>query len=313
MSKKRLGFTLIELLVVIAIIAILIALLVPAVQKVREAAARTQINNNLKQVTLACHAYHDVYKCFPSATGECGLYGGTGPRSLSTNLLPYVEQLPLAQSLQAGGATWTTPNGAGGGFQAIPPYQASLDFTTSDWLRVQNFASNLRVFTDSGTTHNFTASLTGLNFITNNICSTNLQRTFTDGSSNTVGFATRYGFCTAMGSGGTSLNLISGWDVLLGGAAGTANSEGGAYFGCLVSAGAPSPTLTNTGWMLAPTLTGASASNTLANSVPMSFGVGGLQVSLCDGSVRMVSPSVSPFSWNSALQPNDGNPPGSDW
>jgi prepilin-type N-terminal cleavage/methylation domain-containing protein/prepilin-type processing-associated H-X9-DG protein len=91
MRPARRGFTLIELLVVIAIIAILIALLVPAVQKVREAAARAQCLNNLKQLGVGMHNYHSTFKTLPGGVGKNGCCWGTW----MITILPYVEQDPL--------------------------------------------------------------------------------------------------------------------------------------------------------------------------------------------------------------------------
>jgi prepilin-type N-terminal cleavage/methylation domain-containing protein/prepilin-type processing-associated H-X9-DG protein len=128
-AADRRGFTLIELLVVIAIIAILVALLLPAVQQAREAARRTQCKNNLKQLVLASHNFHDVYNCFPPSkisfesnplpdrlsSWDVTITRANPGLSAHTLLLPYMEQSNLYQNI----GTWR-------GLETLP-WPASTD------------------------------------------------------------------------------------------------------------------------------------------------------------------------------------------
>ncbi len=133
--RFRSAFTLIELLVVIAIIAILIALLVPAVQKVREAAARTQCTNNMKQIGLALQSYHDAYKYLPPGLARIShtdVHGfgtplpPTGQNYQATLwsyfILPYIDQTPLYEST---------------------PFVAYPNWTTGPYLRAMQMQLNV--------------------------------------------------------------------------------------------------------------------------------------------------------------------------
>ena len=116
-GAERAGFTLIELLVVIAIIAVLIALLLPAVQQAREAARRSQCKNNLKQIGLALHNFHDTYSRFPPGAGnDMQPFGNAGGPQWGSSwmvyILPYIDQGPLYMrwDLTSGQSGYTNAN-----------------------------------------------------------------------------------------------------------------------------------------------------------------------------------------------------------
>lgn len=168
MRSRRIAFTLIELLVVIAIIAVLIALLLPAVQQAREAARRSQCKNNLKQLGLAVHNYHDTFNTLPPAYINPGngqsaaLYPAGNTRNISgyLMLLPYLDQAPLYNQINfslplgpaaGGGATFgaLAPNSQAGLFSNPLPvfrcpsdtaYQEPMDSTVSPFSSYPGYA-----------------------------------------------------------------------------------------------------------------------------------------------------------------------------
>ena len=154
---RRVGFTLIELLVVIAIIAILIGLLLPAVQKVREAAARAQCSNNLKQISLAVVNCADTNQSM--LPPDIGLYPGAGPGanlangSLFVIILPYIEQNNLFNST----LTTPDPDGRNGSFPTysqwaianptrLKTYICPSDYTQIDSFTLGSYGINMMEF-----------------------------------------------------------------------------------------------------------------------------------------------------------------------
>jgi len=187
--ERRIGFTLIELLVVIAIIAILIALLLPAVQQAREAARRTQCKNNLKQIGLAMHNYHDTSNTFPPGVidplASCTIIRGAQFWGGMVFLLPMIEQAPLYNQLNPGGTC------------GLPDPNTLFPLLTGQQLLKTPIASfrcpsdageDLNQFYSvdvSGTRHSFTSS----NYIVSEqvgfVNSRTRIRDFLDGTSNT--------------------------------------------------------------------------------------------------------------------------------
>jgi prepilin-type N-terminal cleavage/methylation domain-containing protein len=311
-AQRRSGFTLVELLVVIAIIAILIGLLVPAVQKVREAAARTQTLNNLKQMALACHSANESLNRLPP------LYAGPPPNPVSTYmpktygtlfffLLPYIEQDTIF--LEQGGVganlgnVWRTPAPAYTPNPNIPAcqlpikvFQSPMEFSAPDGT-VNVTASpdpNGASYTAPYGITNFAANYMAFGYPTFD-ANARIPITFKDGSSNTLLFATRYALCS--NSAGT-----------IGGSIWAGYPQAAPYYDMpLFAYGTPGTTP-----VAAPQIApknGVDCDPTRAQA----FTGSGSQVGLGDGSARNVSAQVDPLVWTALCTPSSRDFVPADW
>lgn len=304
--RRTSSFTLIELLVVIAIIAILIGLLLPAVQKVREAAARSKCMNNMKQIGTAVHNFQSangkvppvegnangVWNPYTSSTVAVGPDGSSG--TIFFYLLPYMEQ----------NSVYTLANGNSMNVAAtiIRAYLCPSDPTTSSasaWGGC-GYMQTAEIQRDGAASCNYAANV--LVFRPNGPQS--IEVAMIDGTSNTVTFAERFRNCSPA-SGGCTLPAWA-WNTIVNGgdpwssptfasdywqmnAGGAATSSGSIGF-----QGGPSPQSCN--WYVTQG----------AHAQTMVVGMG-------DGSARTVSQGVSVTTWTRAVTPNDGQPLGSNW
>jgi prepilin-type N-terminal cleavage/methylation domain-containing protein/prepilin-type processing-associated H-X9-DG protein len=312
---RRRGFTLIELLVVTAIIAILIGLLLPAVQKVREAAARMQCANNLKQLGLACHNYASANNdAFPAAyTG----YDSTGLQ-VFVELLPYLEQGNLYQQFGTpanSGNAVTAPQGSAPNWTSsavlLKGFTCPSDPTYGDGRRQGTWASgcylaNYQVFGNpsAGDVNGSAGPPAFPPRGQNCFGSPNLKSSFTDGTSNTILFGETL---TERSTGSVyALWAHGGWDM--------------SYMPVFAYGSADGATPYSSGYLNGGTgLVGPDSKPTAGVSSNPDFNrvcsahAAVVNVAMADGSVRGVSAGVSGSTWWAACTPSQGDLIGSDW
>jgi prepilin-type N-terminal cleavage/methylation domain-containing protein len=334
MSRNRSrtsGFTLIELLVVIAIIALLIGLLLPAVQKVREAAARSQCQNNLKQIGLAFHNYESAYGEFPKGGRDgiagaadggqdcCNWNGGTitTPQTVMENrdgynwryvILPYIEQDNLFRT-PSRAELYATPVKV----YYCPTRRGAV--TVSGGTRC-DYNGNAGTAFSNGTPLN---NGTDGNDFKGLVLRSNVKPTrivgITDGASNTVLAAEKWlhpqrrfdaGNGTGIDGGDNEQALNAGWDecvVRIGGGTYTYQYNGGKCNGPYTSRTIPRTPQPD---IDAPCVTNGTTITTIWNQQFGSSHPGGMPMVLGDGSVRSVKFGIDPVIWAAVCTRNGG-------
>jgi prepilin-type N-terminal cleavage/methylation domain-containing protein len=287
--RRGRGFTLIELLVVIAIIAILIGLLLPAVQKVREAAARMQCTNNVKQLSLGTVNCADTHqgKLPPSI----GLYPNAFPAQgnsdggLFFHILPYIEQQNLFNACYAQPEPNDRNGGQGTYSQWLMPGSARLKtvICPSDATNLESMGPRA--------SYGVNGQLFRTNYNWGGVGLSTYPSTLSDGTSNTIFFTEKVAESI---TGNYTDNYWPDWGPIM----------SSTDLGDPVGPTAPGP-------QVVPPMSGGKAD---ANSgIASTFHTGGVVTGLGDGSVRFVPQGVSTYTWWYALTPNGGETLGADW